>query len=274
MMFSQVMPFSIFSHRLGTINTAALGINASGHIVGVYLAGSGYNGFLYRGGTYIMAETFANGINALGQIVGTCVEKTAKSFKLHGFFYTHGLYATFDHPTHWINPTGINVAGHIVGWYNGAPDGFLYINGLYATVDHPLTPSDTSVGGINDNGQIIGSYDKNGVWHGYLLKDGTYTTIDHPSATQTILMGINNNGQIVGQYADSTGSFGRGFLCDPSGGTFTTINFPTARHSSANGINNNGQIVGHYYDSSGPFVTTHGFLYDPNSGTYTSLDVP
>ena len=69
-----------------------------------------------------MAETFANGINALGQIVGTCVEKTAKSFKLHGFFYTHGLYATFDHPTHWINPTGINVAGHIVGWYNGAPD--------------------------------------------------------------------------------------------------------------------------------------------------------
>ena len=90
--------------------------------------------------------TFANGINALGQIVGTCVEKTAKSFKLHGFFYTHGLYATFDHPTHWINPTGINVAGHIVGWYNGAPDGFLYINGLYATVDHPLAPSDTSVG--------------------------------------------------------------------------------------------------------------------------------
>ena len=151
---------------------------------------------------------------------------------------------------------------------------FLYINGLYATVDHPLAPSDTSVGGSTITARSLGVTTKNGVWHGYLLKDGTYTTIDHPSATQTILMGINNNGQIVGQYADSTGSFGRGFLCDPSGGTFTTINFPTARHSSANGINNNGQIVGHYYDSSGPFVTTHGFLYDPNSGTYTSLDVP
>src|SRR5258708_9964470 len=73
----------------------------------------------------------------------------------------------------------------------------------YATFDDPLNTSGdgTLASGINDTGQIVGTYaDASGV-HGFLLSGGSYTTLDAPLAPQyTIAQGINGAGQIVGLY--------------------------------------------------------------------------
>jgi probable HAF family extracellular repeat protein len=178
-----------------------------------------------------MMYTAAYGINSSGHIVGTCQEKTANGIKTHGFFYTNGLYATFDCPstTYWTAATGINASGHIVGDYHGAShgSGFLYINGLYATIDYPSVAQTIGVG-INDKGQIVGCYVESFSpirLRGFLLSGGTYATIAYPSARDyTIPRGINNNGQIVGNYSDSSG--GHGFLYNLNDGTYTTLDVP------------------------------------------------
>jgi probable HAF family extracellular repeat protein len=95
----QVMPGD--AHRLAATSTVAIGINASGDIVGTY-RGTSTNeiGLVYRGGTYttldIGIETLACGINASGHIVGTY----NKAGQDHGFLYNpnSGTYTTLDAP--------------------------------------------------------------------------------------------------------------------------------------------------------------------------------
>src|ERR1017187_2874564 len=76
----------------------------------------------------------------------------------------------------------------------------------------------TSCWGINNSGQIVGSYSAS-VWgNGFVYAAGTYADIIVPGATAgTIAYGLNNVGQIVGGYADNTGQFG--FLYTASTGT-------------------------------------------------------
>ena len=63
-------------------------------------------------------------------------------------------------------------------------------------------------GGLNNFGQIVGSYGvsaSGGYKHGFLDTNGVITTIDDPnagSAGHTLAYGINDWGQIVGTYCD------------------------------------------------------------------------
>ena len=60
----------------GATLTRATGLNSEGQIVGRYVAGGAFHGFLLRQGTYSSIDvpgasyTIAHGINAEGQIVG------------------------------------------------------------------------------------------------------------------------------------------------------------------------------------------------------------
>ena len=140
----------------------------------------------------------------------------------------------------------------------------------YTTFDDPLNTSGdgTLASGINDTGQIVGTYaDASGV-HGFLLSGGSYTTLDDPlAAHRTLALGIDDKGRIVGSYDNASGR--HGFLYNPSGGSYTTLDDPLATDGTeAFGINGNGQIVGRYFDASG----THGFLY--SGGIYITLDDP
>jgi len=134
----------------------------------------------------------------------------------------------------------------------------------FTTLDVP-GGNNTATYGVNDAGQIVGSFASNsgtGV-HGFLYSGGVFTQIDVPGGTYTEAFGINNAGQIVGWYqVDGSGQFG--FV--DTGGSFSQIQFgPT--YTIAHGINDPGAIVGYWNDVLGQ----HGFL--DNGGTITTLDV-
>src|SRR5271157_4672682 len=68
----------------------------------------------------------------------------------------------------------------------------------FTTIDVPGAVT-TDAFGINDAGQVVGTYqDASLIIHGFLLAGGTITTIDRPGSSSTELTGINNSGQIVG----------------------------------------------------------------------------
>src|SRR5437868_4313424 len=135
----------------------------------------------------------------------------------------------------------------------------------YTTLNESAAAFGTQANGINDSGQISGTYfDDAFETHGFLLSGGAYTTADDPLAnhgdTTTHLQGINGNGDIVGWYFDS--SFQEHGLIRSSGGTYATLDVGTlGTKAEAFGINNGGQIVGDYTDSSN---VHRGFLF---SGT-------
>jgi probable HAF family extracellular repeat protein len=146
----------------------------------------------------------------------------------------------------------------------------------YTTISDPLGTS-TSIGGINDEGQVVGSYD--GGAYGFIYSDGTYTTISDPTGAGTQANAINDNDEIIGGYQTgnivANGEF-HGFLY--SDGTYATMNdpsapavgqFTTATETLPVAINNNGEVVGFYTLTNGASVD---FLY--SDGTYTTISDP
>jgi uncharacterized membrane protein len=137
----------------------------------------------------------------------------------------------------------------------------------YKTLDYPGAQH-TFAYGINNTGQIVGSYNGSPIFHadtarGYLLSGENYTPIDYPGGAPTVAYGINNTGQIVGQHFLNAGRYS--FLL--SGGNYTPINYPGARATCECAINDTGQIVGWY-----PTNYWHAFLLSAGAGT--NIDPP
>ncbi len=89
-----------------------------------------------------IGDTFAQGINDTGQIVGW--------YGGGGFLYSGGTYTTLNDPSVTGTHTfayGINDASQIVGYYgggdNGGYHGFLYSGGVYTNIDNPSTSNNT-----------------------------------------------------------------------------------------------------------------------------------
>lgn len=150
----------------------------------------------------------------------------------------------------------INNQGQIVGAFGGdfGSYGFLYSGGTFTTIDVPLTDSNSTVAsGINERGQIVGSYSVNtvgvgGVGYGFLYDAGNFTSLQVPGALQTSATGINSSGQIIGQYSvfNSTYQSGQQFGFLYADGLFTTIADPDIGVPTGGtqpmGINNFGQL--------------------------------
>jgi hypothetical protein len=142
----------------------------------------------------------------------------------------------------------------------------------YKTVDDPLGVDGTEIYGVNNNGEIVGSYeDSSGDTNGFVDINGTFTTIDVPGASSTVVYGVNDSGEISG-YSYTSGVGYQGFL--DNHGTITTLNDPSnTAGTRAYGINNAGQVVGFYYgetNEGAPYG--NGFLY--SNGTYTTINDP
>jgi len=234
--------------------TWAFGINAKGHIVGMYYdpnTAGGYHGYLLRRGEFTALNvpglccTMAFGINDHDQIVG---QVGAQGFLLTGDDY-QPIIVPFAGATG-TKAEGINNLGRIVGSYSDftGSHGFLFDGDLYSAIDVPFGgASDTVATGINDKGEIVGYFTRNGRTEGFLLSSGIYTAIDAPSQAGTLPLptqafGINNFGMVVGIYSD--GSIGHGFLLF-DGVFMLPIDVPLSGGTQAAiyGINNAGAMV-------------------------------
>jgi probable HAF family extracellular repeat protein len=162
--------------------------------------------------------------------------------------------------------------------FGGVETAFADLVYSFTTISYPGALV-TRASGINDSGQIVGSFDDAaGITHGFLYSRGSFTEIDDPSAScpfvrpcGTSPSGINSSGEIVGGFEQAQGPYGQsghGFLF--SDGSYTTIDFPGAGEgTTASGINDRGQLVGDF--SITPFDA--GCFLDAG-GSFTRIDFP
>jgi len=139
------------------------------------------------------------------------------------------------------------------------------------TISFPGAVS-TGVYGINNSGDVVGSYYDGTKLHGYVFAGNDYKTIDYPGAADTSLRNINESGKVVGWYNLDGEGFGfnetYGFLYD--GASYISVAFPGpfsgfSLETSMNGINNNDTVVGGYWVGG-----TRGFIY--KDGVVTTYD--
>ena len=227
------------------------------------------------------------GIDASGQIIGEQIYSSSTGSYAYLFIYDGSTFTNFTGPN--ISAASalisvINDNGAIVGSF-GAPfmsriHGLLDIDGTFTTIDDPDAAVSNSMtvtiaNGINNAGQIVGSFVGSVGENGFLDTNGTFSTITDPLASTTppgggtYATGINNNGQIVGYYTDATGII-FGFI--DNSGTFTIISDPSAGGPHAQtipaGINDAGAIVGDYVNA----VGDHGFV--DNDGCTRPSKIP
>ncbi len=196
---------------LGTHISFARDINDEGDIVGGYIRDDGNeHGFILRHDVLITLDvpfagslgTQLGGINNSGIITGVWVDG---AFTAHGFVYEKGNFAHLEYPGALDTfPYGINSRGDIVGnWdtdQSTVGHGFVLSRGQIFSIDVPdAVPDGTAANGINDSGQIVGSFiGEDGNSHGFLAEGSTFTTLDCVEGANTGVWGINSAGQIAG----------------------------------------------------------------------------
>jgi uncharacterized membrane protein len=222
---AQATPRSFIKDRSGRVTTfsvpgaqatLAAGINDLGQVAGTYTDATSGHGFIRQPGGRIttidlprLPSASVTDINNRGQLVGQAVNAAGQ---LVGFLRDPNGRVTI------IDPPGpaevssdvlaLNDRGQVVGTWDDRPEdppvidpntrhGFLWDKGRLTRFDVPGSLA-TGALGINNAGQITGSYDDAaGRHHGYVLRRGRYTTIDAPGRTVTDAWGINDRGEIV-----------------------------------------------------------------------------
>ena len=208
----------------GAAFTNPYGINNRGQIVGDFTGG----GFLDTKGVITIINGQAGGINNYGHVVGTVVVNG----QAHGFLYVDGVYTTFDVPgATGTSAWSINDAGEIVGYSSAG--GFLDKDGVFTSINDPHGGSSTQAYGINNRGQIVGTFFDATGQHGFVDEHGIFTTIDVPGSSATSIMRINDASEIVGIYT-------------AGGELYGFIGRPTYRDS-----NDAGQVLGNFGTTSG-----------------------
>jgi uncharacterized membrane protein len=266
----------------GFTNAFPLDINASGDVVGRYVAGGLTHGFLRTAeGSFATIDypgalfTVAFGINSDGVIVGAyaMVAVPGPLTQRHGFLLRGGEFIPFDPPgSVFTNPLGINPEGEIVGRFCTAPPcgrsgsgnyhGFLWRDGDAVTIDPP-NARETNAWKISADGDVVGAFRETGGPNRlFLLQGDVFTLFDLPGALPIAQDngGINARGDIVGVYCDAapcdlTSPGTHGFLLGR--GELTTIDFPGAVATGAFGINSSGDITGNFVDAGG---VNHGYV--------------
>ena len=255
-------------HYPGSGYTFALGVNASGQVVGYYIMGakSFRGGFLYTGGQFEAINfpdagtTVLTGINDTGEISGWA----GTNDKEFAFTYNLQTQTFTELPLfHYPEATCINDSGMVGGitkvQWEGYWAGFKWAPGQQPVViDYPQSHAwETIVTGITASGGLVG-YDQvqpDGVDNFY-YNDGVFQAITIPGLTYPTVNGTNPAGTVlVGQY--TAGADFLSFLY--SDGEVETLSFPGSDSTFANGVNATGEVVGYFYSSEG----TNGFTWTP-----------
>lgn len=160
------------------------------------------------------------------------------------------------------------------------------------TIHYPGSSS-TAARGINNSGDIVGTYSCSVAAgctltgeaatagpHGFLLQDGVYTRIDVPAdgRTATNARGIGEQGIIVGHYTAAGVQHGFAYFLgryiypiDVPAELFDNPESP-ARHTLPVRISPQGDIVGCIHEANLTMTTMHGFLL--RRGRFAILSTP
>jgi hypothetical protein len=185
--------------------------------------------------------TWLYGVNNSGVMVGQYFDAQHVG---HGFSLDQqGNLTTIDPPQSIETVcNGINSTGAIVGTYWMPSDnvgyGFLYENGKFTQIG-PVAHSSAS--GINDMGEIVGTYvTKYPLTAAFLWNGQQYTQLSVPGAQTTEGVSINNQGAIalIGTYLTPPT---RSYLYHQ--GKYTEIKVPGATQTYVYGINNFGDLI-------------------------------
>jgi uncharacterized membrane protein len=215
-------------------------------------------------------------LNDKGSIVGFLGEGSGTAnFRIIGFYQqSSGKFASFNFPgARDTLARDINKNGLIVGsWDTTNSNGqraFKVLNGAFHQVPIPGFPNaPAGAMGVNDLGDIVGSFNGNGSNLGFLLHNGKLTIISFPGANGgTTAVSINNSGVVVGTYLLFDDDIPHGFMW--KNGNFTNITAPDGSTATPTKINNNGDIVGTFVDPNG---IERGFSLD--KGRFTAISHP
>jgi probable HAF family extracellular repeat protein len=259
-------------------------LNEAGQVVGCADVYEWIHAFLWNNGTMIDLGTlggsnsYALGINDLGQVVGYAdlpgdAAHDAFLITPQGgeWFRDSDLDGRNDlmidlgtlPGTNWSSAADINNAGQVVGnsgdnfflWEAG--NGMVDLGGGWAT-------------GINEAGQVVG----NSGWISFLW-DAAHGMTDlgaGPDYTAINAADINDVGQVVGYRWNDSSASNRAFLWTPDSPNGLTGSFidlpvpPDTVDSSAYAINNAGQVVGYSSLFHGEYYDSYAALWDAEGG--------
>jgi len=234
-----------------------------------------------------------NGTNAAGEVTGNSSLSTLVPTPSCRPYGNHKPICT-EHPYHafvWSNGTmtdlgtlgsgnfsageAINLSGEVAGWSDTNAD-----TGQEASVWNGKkwtglgVPLDSVAAGINDSGQVVGSWGTATTGsQPFLYSNGTITDLPEPGFVATSNLGcqadaINNHTQVTGTcwgYNSKLASLYADLVLWQNG-TVTDLGTLGGVRSTATAINGNGQVTGWGTTSSG---AVDGFLY--SNGTLTDL---
>ncbi len=220
-------------------------------------------------------ETAALGINNPGDVVGTGQE----GFQTKGFLRRPDGALEFSSISGDQGNTqlsGIDDAGQIVGFYGvrGTNMGHSFlrrVDGSMEVFEAPGDSGSTFAFGLNNRGEIAGSVDAgNGTQAlGFIrhANGSSYETFSVGGSSLTSAFGINDLGQVTGNFYTEGGTASTGYIRNADGSVLTFeipgrargVTFPI-------GINNAGTVVG-------SFALNSGFVRNPD-GSFYELNYP
>jgi hypothetical protein len=127
----------------------------------------------------------------------------------------------------------------------------------------------TAPQGINNLGQVVGSYVNGVVSYGFIRNStGVIVSFDVAGSSNTQALAINATGETAGYYDDSS-NVPHGFVRAPSG-NITSFDPPGSTFTVPRCINSSGQVAGGYVNDGGVGL---GFIRDAQ-GNFTTFSVP
>src|SRR5258706_7954287 len=277
-------------------NSAALGLNDTGEVVGYTLQGDDYQAFLFSYADKSMTEIGSFGgklnaacaINSAGQVTGYSQDENGN---LLAFVFSRNApiasLGTLDGGST-SEAFGINNRGEVVGDAQSGNQNHRPV--LFSN----NSVQDLGLGGsnepdaletayaINDAGQIVGRHSAgNNAFHAFLFANGNTTDFGTLGGANGEALAINKKGQVVGD-SDTADGAAHAFVMDRSQlkDLGTLPGYENA--SYARGINDSGNIVGerHSADQKRAFLYTKRRLVELDklaenlSGAgFNSLDV-